>query len=334
MNQNVLINISQNVSLREGSEGVKNFFRIVYQNQGISTRECAKKLKMPIPIVAAIKQEAIKIDLVEPGATLRLTEKGKTFCEIELSLSKYQENICVNCSGLKYVIPTDYLPVLEKLRDILNDRPKVDVTVDQAHGTAETALRRAILALEKGLMFNKKIALLGDDDYVSVAIMLLQKHLFDKNPPRLTVFDIDYRILKHIQKISTELGFDVETIEYDLRNPLSEDFIGKFDAIFTDPPYTLDGAKLFLIRANNLLKNELGKHIFFSFGHKAPKEMIEVQRVVVELGFSFSEIIPSFNQYYGAAILGNVGQMMIIEKAKIQKKKVVAFDRHIYTKKK
>ncbi len=334
MTQNALITISRNVSLREGSEGVKNFFRIVYQNSGISTRECAKKLKMPIPIVAAIKQEAIKIDLVEPGSTLRLTDKGKLYCEEELNLSKYQENICVNCNGLKYVIPTDYQPILKQLEHILSNRPKVDVTIDQAHGTAETALRRAILALEKGVIFNKRIAFLGDDDYISVAIMLMYKHLFERKPPVLTVFDIDERLLKHIQEVSIEFDFEIETIKYDVRETLLEKYIETFDAIFTDPPYTLNGAKLFLTRANNMLKNELGKYIFFSFGHKAPNEMIEVQRVAIELGFSFGEIIPNFNQYLGAAILGNLGQMMLLEKAKIKKNESIALDKNIYTRQK
>ncbi len=331
---NDLMTIAENVSLREGSEGVKNFFRVVFQNEGISTRGCAKKLKMPIPIVAAIKQEAIKLDLVESGSTLRLTDQGYDFCKDELKLSKYQENICVSCKGLKYVIPTEYEPVLDELRAILNTRPKVDVTIDQAHGTPKTALRRAILALEKGAFFGEKIAFLGDDDYVSVAIMLLQKHLFNNQKLDLVVFDIDKRILNHLTEISDKYGYKIKTVEYNVIDNITDIYKHSFDAVFTDPPYTEEGGKIFLYRAQELLKDEFGKHIFFSFGHKAPKEMISIQNAVINFGFSFSEIIPNFNEYLGAAILGNVGQMNVLERASLSKNIITDIGDNIYTNKK
>jgi predicted methyltransferase len=331
---NVLVTIAENVSLREGSEGVKNFFRIVFQNEGISTRGCAKKLKMPIPIVAAIKQEAIKADLIEPGSTLRLTDKGAKFCKDELKLSKYQENICVNCKGLKYIIPTEYEPILEKIKLILDERPKVDVTIDQAHGTPKTALRRAILALEKGVLFEKRIAFLGDDDYVSVAVMLLHQHLFSDQQLQLVVFDLDQRILDHIKEVSKKFEYEIETVKYDVRDNLLEQYKFSFDAVFTDPPYTEKGAKIFLQRAQELLKDELGKNIFFSFGHKAPKEMIKVQRLILDFGFSISEMIPNFNEYLGAAILGNLGQMSVLERAELSTSKDINIEDNIYTNKK
>ncbi len=331
MNNNALVKIAENVDLREGTEGVKAFFRVVYQNQGISTKETAKKLKMPIPIVAAIKQEAIKEDLIEAGATLRLSELGLTFCQEELGLELHQTRVCSNCEGVKYVIPQEFSKIIDKFIDIIKERPGVDVTVDQAHATPETSFRRALLALEKGLLFNKKIAFIGDDDYISIAIILLWQELYGAGGPELVVFDIDKRILKHIEETAKSLGYVIKTVCYDVRGCLPEEHLADFDVIFTDPPYTIPGADVFLLRASQLLKSKIGLNVIFSFGQKPPKESYQLQNKILEKGFCIEEIITGFNEYLGAAILGNVGQLMVLSKATDKMEKVQEIMSEIYT---
>ncbi len=334
MSESILVKIAKNVKLREGSEGVKSFFRVVYQNQGISTKETAKQMRIPIPIVAAIKQEAIKEGLVEPGSTLRVTEKGNLFCKEDLGLMLHQSRVCDNCKGLKYMVPDDLRELESKFESIIKNRPIVDVTVDQAHATVKTSIRRAVLALEKGLLFNKRIALMGDDDYISLAIMLLWQELYDSNGPELVVFDIDQRILNHLDTLAENLNYNLTTVYYDARDQLKEEFINRFDVVFTDPPYTVNGADLFVKRANQLLINEIGKTLVFSFGQKAPLESWEVQNRIIKHGFSIEEVILGFNEYLGAAILGSVGQLMVLIKSNLNQEIEEYETKDIYTRQK
>ena len=332
MNSTILVNLAAAVRLREGSEGVRTFLREVYQNQGISTKACSRNIRLPLPITAALKKEAIKAGLLVEGPTMRLTPVGMTFCQEQLGFNVQFSFVCPRCGGLKYLIPEEYQEVLSNLQMYLNHRPSVDVTLDQAHGTPETALRRAILALEQGAMFGKRIALLGDDDLVSVALILLWQATHPaKDLPPITVFDIDLRLLDYIDSVATECNAAIETVHYDMRDPWPADHTGVYQGVFTDPPYTLSGANLFLTRAKQALQQELGLPVFFSFGQKSPAEMMAIQMEVLKLGFVIEEIIPDFNHYEGAAILGNIGQMLVLKTADRKTPKLGCFAEAIYT---
>lgn len=57
-----------------------------------------------------------------------------------------------------------------ELSTIYEARPIADVAIDQAKCTVETALKRALLALDYTMLLNKRILCLGDDDFISVAL--------------------------------------------------------------------------------------------------------------------------------------------------------------------
>ncbi len=332
MKKDILIHIAKAVNLREGSEGVRTFLRQVYNNQGISTKACAQNIRLPLPITAALKKEAIKAGLLKEGPTMRLTDHGQNFCEAELGLKTQSEMICPRCWGLRYVVPEELNPVLERLQLYLSLRPKVDVTIDQAHGTPMTALRRAVLALEKGALFNREIALFGDDDLVSIALVLLWQLVYtDQKPPKITVFDLDERLLDYIDNIACELNVSINTVFYDAREDLPQEHCNVFEVIFTDPPYTIPGAALFLTRVKQLLRKSINLPVFFSFGPKAPQDMNKVQEQIIKMGFTLEEIIPGFNEYEGAAILGNTGQMLVLRTADINTPPLKEYKQAIYT---
>lgn len=333
LTKDILVHIATAVTLREGSEGVRTFLRQVYLNQGISTKACSKNIRLPLPITAALKKEAIKANLIVDGATMKLTEQGVEFCEKVLGIKQQTELVCPRCSGLRYVIPQEFQQVMERLKLYLSMRPQVDVTLDQAHGKPITALRRAVLALEKDAFFNREIALFGDDDLVSVALMLLWKLIYaDQKSPKITVFDIDERLLDYIESIADELEIEINTVFYDAKNAIATEHLNKFEVAFTDPPYTTEGAKLFLTRVKQLLKTQVNLPVFFSYGQKSPQDNHAVIRVLTELGFAIEELIPNFNEYEGAAILGGVGQMMVLKNALTTSPKLQEFKGLIYTK--
>ena len=333
LTKDILVEIATAVNLREGSEGVRTFIRQVYLNQGISTKACSKNIRLPLPITAALKKEAIKANLLIDGATMKLTEQGIKFCEDVLGIKQQTELNCPRCNGLRYVIPQEFNEVMNRLNLYLSMRPQVDVSIDQAHGKPITALRRAALALEKGAFFNREIVLFGDDDLISAAIMLVYKLVYpDQKAPKITVFDIDERLLDYIDSIADELEIDIDTVFYDAKNRMPEEYINKFEVAFTDPPYTTEGAKLFLTRVKQLLKADVNLPLFFSYGQKSPQDNHAVIQVLTELGFAIEELIPNFNEYEGAAILGGVGQMMVLKSAITTNPKLQDFKGLIYTK--
>jgi RimJ/RimL family protein N-acetyltransferase len=119
--------------------------------------------------------------------------------------------------------------------------------------------------------------------------------------------DISPEILDYIQKVSAGLGTRIETVQHDLRLPLPAELHEQHDVAMTDPPYTAEGARLFLSRAVEGLRPGPSHSIFFSFGGKSPDEMLEVQREIMGLGLVTNGFVRNFNEYEGSGILGGVG---------------------------
>jgi hypothetical protein len=80
--------------------------------------------------------------------------------------------------------------------------------------------------------------------------------------------------------------------------------------IETDPPYTLEGARLFLARGCEALSPDADGHCFFSFSHWPASQMLDLQKVFIELGLAVRAVWPNFNRYAGASVLGNLGQLI------------------------
>jgi predicted methyltransferase len=74
----------------------------------------------------------------------------------------------------------------------------------------------------------------------------------------------------------------------------------------------LPGLNLFLSRGIEGLKQQAGCPVFLSFAHKSPEFAVEMQRGFVQMGLAVSEISPAFNEYEGAAIIGNTSQMIVL----------------------
>ena len=64
----------------------------------------------------------------------------------------------------------------------------------------------------------------------------------------VTVVDIDEQLLAFIDKTARERDWNIKTYFADLRLELPASLETHFDLIFTDPPYSPAGVKLFLQR--------------------------------------------------------------------------------------
>lgn len=87
---------------------------------------------------------------------------------------------------------------------------------------------------------------------------------------------------------------------YDVRDELPSAHKTAFDVVFTDPPYTRDGAKLFLWRAVQALQPGAGKTVYLCLSEMdlAPTSCSSIQQFANSIGLVITEMIPGFNRYY------------------------------------
>ncbi len=190
---------------------------------------------------------------------------------------------------------TSWSPTYEELASRRSD-PKRGL--DQVYVTTDTVVRRASLLLESG-EHQRGLVFLGDDDLTSAAVQLAGAGR------RVTVVDADPDILRILDEVAKEQGCEIETIEHDLREPLPRSMWGRFGAVFTDPPYAVEGFRLFISRAADLLKPDGRLYVCFGHSRRASERGLQKQRVLGDAGFLVEAVFEGFNRYEGAESIGS-----------------------------
>lgn len=323
------------IRLHEGPGVIEKFLLECYLNPGISTKVLARKTLLPVPLAAAIKKELIKGGALEQASGVRCTCKGKVYIESVKGFGG------MDVAVYKKIMDADMelIPELEGLLDLLSEvfrqRPQANVQIDQAKCTLETSMRRAILCLREHMLIGKQILCLGDDDLVSVSLGFLLKLLFPNTALQretIGVVDIDERFLSYIGEIADRERLPITCCLADLRENIPAELQGRFNCVVTDPPYTLQGMSLFVSRGLSALKKDIGLPIFLSFAHKPPDFTLAMHREFTRMELMVSSVIPRFNEYEGAEMIGNRGQMIILKTTERSKPDIVgAFNDALYT---
>ncbi|QEE16924.1 bis-aminopropyl spermidine synthase family protein [Promethearchaeum syntrophicum] len=336
---NFLNDIQFKNPIREGIEGYRSVLREIYRAGLISLKDLSQKVLIPIPVISKIVNYMVELKVLDRiPAGILYTENGMQFIESELKFYGFGISKCELCNGHPIFISPRWDNVLDKLDEIFEKRPKVDTTLDQAFATAETSLSRALLLYDRGALDGKKICLLGDDDYSSVAIAFLYLGFFPENPKlipeEMVVIDIDNRLLEGIKKAVNENSFNIKYKLWDYRTKIPEDLLNIFDIIMIDPPYSENGLRLTLSRAIDMLRIEIGREIYLSFAHRSPVKFLKIQEIITEMGLAIMEITPRFNTYEGATILGNQTQILRLITTSDTKSSISStfkFEEQIYT---
>ncbi|HEY8984337.1 MAG TPA: bis-aminopropyl spermidine synthase family protein, partial [Streptomyces sp.] len=302
----VLSEVAAAVRLQEGPPGVRAVLRALRRLEPASTKELSRATSLPVPIVAAVGNELRRRGLVTESRPSRLTPAGRDLLA-ELGMDLAMNATCTTCDGRELVIPDVLDEAVRRLRALMADGPAADLAIDQSHCTPETKVRRVLALLTAGVLPGGSLLLIGDDDLISLAVAVVGDVLGGPIVERVTVVDISPEILGYVRKVAATLGTRVDTVEHDLREPLPSELHGRFDAAMTDPPYTPEGARLFLSRAVEGLRPGAAHSVFFSFGGKSPDDMLAVQREILDLGLVTNGYIRNFNEYEGSGILGGVG---------------------------
>ncbi len=298
------------IQLKEGPQGIIRALWSLYSRQPESTRAWSRDLHIPVPVLAALRRELEKRDILSDQQGLQLTSKGKERLGDLFGVKPIPHSACPACEGKGFLLPPEIYPVLEQFKQYCDQRPHVDVTLDQSHATPDTGIRKALYLLEKGLI-NSSLLFLGDDDWISLACYLMRKHFLEESSKtgKILVLDIDPRYLKGIEEISQG---EIEVGEYDVRNTFPEQWLHQFEVVLTDPAYTVNGVSTFAFRCAQALKNEgvmlLSMPIPDSASHHA------IQKNLTDMGFILRDIHPQFNQYLGASVHAHTTSLFYCER--------------------
>ncbi len=307
--QKQLQQITTNMRLEEHYHTLEKALLALYFHKNCTTKSLAYMTDLPIPIVSAMKSEFAK----QGWGKHSLTKKGQLAISQYFQLSGADTELYLQLTT-DYAFHTEWIAQnISELSTIYDARPTADVALDQAKCTVETALKRALLALNYTMLLNKRILCLGDDDFISIALAFLLKKIAPHSTTKIIVLDIDRRVLSTISKIAKDYELPIKTDYYNVQEPLPKTYAHQFDCVYTDTPYTLIGAQLFLSRAINALKPEAMRHVFFSYAKRSYQKQWELQQSLHAMGFVINNIHYDINNYEGAQILGATSQLFVLQ---------------------
>jgi len=236
------------------------------------------------------------------------------------SLKKEMINQLKNFFGENYLTEESLLSVIEKtpiykqsiefLNSIKDKRIHPKREYDQFLANIATSARKAAILDFFADILQKRILFLGDDDFVSLLVAKTGK------AQQITVVDIDDAVLQRIREIADKQKLSLQTVKHDLRKPLPKELNDKFDVVFTDPPYTVNGVALFVSRAIEALdKTNLTGRIYLCFGNsdRAKERFLPIQEQITKMGLMLRWIFDKFNRYDGAESIGSASSLYITE---------------------
>ncbi len=312
--------IAEKAQLAEGIEGVRSILLTMFRFPSLKNKKVSQKTGIAIPALAAVRGELVKAGIIEKKNYLG--ENGRTWIRENLNLEFEYDPLPNNFNLSLAEIPEEFASI-NKIEETLTNRPEPDFALDQSHAISSTVVNRALYLLKKGDIEGRKIAFLGDDDATSLAVGLLDL------AEEITVIDIDPNIIKFLSESASDSSLkNYKVLTHDLRESSPTSVLNNYDVVVMDPPYTNEGMRLFLKRAKQILKTSIniegkdhqviGKRCLLCFGNKPPKEMQQIQLSILDHGFIIKEMIPYFNIYKGASILGQFSHLYYLELAEIQ----------------
>lgn len=234
-----------------------------------------------------------------------LNDKGKKLLE--------------NSSGMKRKFTQEDEELIRNIFKVHSSkRPVPKREYDQFYTTVETQVKRVKYFVENHDLTNSEVLFVGDDDITSICLLMLGV------VKRVAVVDIDVSQLNFIEAIAKEEKLQVELYQCDLREKLPNELRGRFDIVFSDPPYTPDGFKLFLQREIEATKNESSTiYVCYGTSERAYERLLPVQKTICDFDLAINFASANFNKYTGAQSIGSSSNLYVLKptaKTKLERK--------------
>ncbi len=286
--------IAQKLEIRQKT--IVKFLFLISHKKNLSSKDLIRKLGLPRTHLYRLIHEFTEI--LEPK-TNYIFVKSETAKEItEFTKKRLSEYSIQNLENIKKII-----------RKYQKIRPKPNRSLDQFTATVPTTIRRVDRLSKNDDLKGKKIAFLGDDDLVSVAVALTRQC------KKITVFEIDDRLNNFIAQISKENNLEIEIIKQNICQRLDKKWFEKFDVVFTDPPYTKEGVDIFLNQAIRLIKKNFLGRIYLCYGNsdRAREREVEIQKLILNHNLIIKTKFNQFNRYFGAESIGSQSSLYVLD---------------------
>ncbi|PWW64631.1 bis-aminopropyl spermidine synthase family protein [Actinokineospora spheciospongiae] len=204
--------------------------------------------------------------------------------------------------------PADLGAVAAAVEEYLAGVPAPLRALDHVQADAETVLRRARWLDDTYWLDGAHLLCVGDHDLTALAACTLRPGL------RATVVDLDDRLLSYVDGVARDRGLDVRCLHADFRFGLPPLAVGSADLVFTDPPYTPEGMRLFLARGVEGLRDPDGRVVVaYGYSSRNPTLGLKTQQEVLRLGLVFEAVLPGFNRYRGAQAVGSASDLYVLQ---------------------
>ncbi|MFA1548419.1 bis-aminopropyl spermidine synthase family protein [Actinomadura chokoriensis] len=182
--------------------------------------------------------------------------------------------------------------------------------LDHVPATAETVVKRARFMLDGFDLTGAHVLFVGDHDLTSLGLFLAG------GAPglRASVVDVDERLLEFVDAEAARRGWDVRCHFADLRLGLPAALRESCELVFTDPPYTPEGVRLFVARGLQGLRDHRNGRVLlaYGFGERQPALGLAVQKALNPLHLAYEAMLPAFNRYVGAQAVGSAAALYVL----------------------
>lgn len=211
----------------------------------------------------------------------------------------------VGCVGRPAVDEAGLLAAVTRLAAGAPSRRRA---LDHVVATPETVVARARHLVSSYALDSARVLFLGDHDLTSLAVALAAPSA------RVSVVDVDDSLLAYLDRSARGLERRVACHFADLRLELPRPLRESADLVFTDPPYTPEGARLFAARGCEALRRDDRSRLLLchGFGERQAGLGLKVQSGLHALRLVHEAILPRFNRYLGAQAIGSASALHVL----------------------
>ena len=180
---------------------------------------------------------------------------------------------------------------LARYEEIVREVPPSSTDFFQQRIRTPDLFRRIEFMYERGDLADRRVFILGDDDYLSIALALIGL------ARRITVVEIDTRITSFIERTASRLGLEVEVSVYNAADPLPAELTGRFDTFVTDPVETSKGFTTTMSRGFAALRHPGAVYFGLTEIECPPQRWYEFQGMFHRAGLVVTDIIRDHTRY-------------------------------------
>jgi N4-bis(aminopropyl)spermidine synthase len=199
--------------------------------------------------------------------------------------------------------------VLADAAGLVERAPAPQRDLDQVPATPVTVLKRGHYLLRSFDLRGGHVLCVGDHDLTSLGLFLAG----GADGLRVSVADADEALLGYIDAEARRRGFDVRCFSADLRLGLPAPLHESSQLVFTDPPYTPEGVRLFVTRGLQGLADTRNGRVLVAYGFgEQPALGLAVQEALTPLHLTYEAVLPGFNRYTGAEAIGSEAALYVL----------------------